>query len=83
MISRRGEEGELSLVYWPSLSQEINGLAKYMREQKDTRFLVLVPRRFIGYRLKDKIGDDALTSFHEEVLEIPLVQERLDRKSVV
>lgn len=76
MISRRGEEGELSLVYWPSLSQEINGLAKYMREQKDTRFLVLVPRRFIGYRLKDKIGDDALTAFHEEVLEIPLVQER-------
>lgn len=76
MISRRGEEGELSLVYWPSLSQEINGLAKYMREQKDTRFLVLVPRRFIGYRLKEKIGDDALTAFHEEVLEIPLVQER-------
>jgi DNA helicase-2/ATP-dependent DNA helicase PcrA len=76
MISKRGEDGEVSLIYWPSLGNEISGLAHFICERKDSRFLVLVPRRFIGYRLKKAIGSDALTSFHEEVLEIPLVQQR-------
>lgn len=76
MISKRGDDGELVLIYWPSLANEINGLAKYIRERKSIRFLVLVPRRFIGYRLKKAVGSDALTSFHEEVLELPLVQAR-------
>jgi len=76
MISKRGEEGQLSLVYWQSVGREIGGLARYMKARKDTRFLVLVSRRFIGYRLKDAVGDDAQTSFHEEVLEVPIVQER-------
>jgi len=83
MISKRGEEGELSLVYWPSFDQEISGLAKYMRHRKDTRFLVLVPRRFIGYRLKKAVGPEALTSFHEEVLEVPIVQERFSLACLV
>lgn len=76
MISKRGEDGDMALVYWPSLGNETSGLAQYIRARKDTRFLVLVPRRFIGYRLKKAIGSDALTSFHEEVLEHPLVQQR-------
>jgi DNA helicase-2/ATP-dependent DNA helicase PcrA len=83
MNSTRGEEGEISPIYWQSVGQEIGGLARYMRARKDTRFLVLVPRRFIGYRLKDAIGDDAQTSFHEEVLEVPLVQERFALASLV
>lgn len=76
MVSKREEEGELALVYWPSVGQEIAGLARYIKERSETKFLVLVPRRFIGYRLKNAIGNDAQTSFHEEVLEVPLVQER-------
>lgn len=76
MVSKREEEGELALVYWPSVGQEITGLARYIKERSETKFLVLVPRRFIGYRLKNAIGNDAQTSFHEEVLEVPLVQER-------
>lgn len=76
MVSKRGEEGELSLIYWPSVGQEISGLARYIKDRSDTKFLVLVPRRFIGYRLKNSVGNDAQTSFHEEVLEVPLVQER-------
>jgi ATP-dependent DNA helicase UvrD/PcrA len=76
MVPKRDEEGELNLVYWRTLEEEIAGLARYMQERKDTRFLVLVPRRFVGYRVKDAIGDAALTSFHEEVLETPLVQQR-------
>jgi superfamily I DNA/RNA helicase len=76
MISKRGEDGDVALVYWSSLGNEISGLAQYIQARKDTRFLVLVPRRFIGYRVKKAIGSDALTSFHEEVLELPLVQQR-------
>jgi superfamily I DNA/RNA helicase len=83
MISKRGEEGELSLIYWRSVDQEIRGLARYIQARKNTQFLVLVPRRFIGYRLKDAIGDEAQTSFHEEVLEEPLVQQRFTLASII
>lgn len=76
MIPMQGGQGELSLIYWPSVGKEIGGLAKYIRERKDTRFLILVPRRSIGYKLKNAVGSDALTSFNQEVLEVPLVQER-------
>lgn len=44
---------------------------------------MLVPRRFIGYRLKDLIGDDARTSFHQEVLQYPLVQQRFTIASIL
>ena len=83
MVSKREEEGELALVYWPSVGQEIAGLATYIKERNETKFLVLVPRRFIGYRLKNAVGNDAQTSFHEEVLEVPLVQERFALASLV
>lgn len=76
MISKRGEEGELALLHWPSVGKEIGGLSRYIKARSNTNFLVLVPRRFFGYRLKAAIGDDAQTSFHEEVLELPVVQER-------
>jgi len=55
----------------------------YIRSQEDKTFLVMVPRRFIGYRLKDRIGDDARTSFHQEVLEHKAVQERFAAASVL
>ena len=74
MISLRGEDGDVALVYWQSIAQEVGGLAKYMQERKDTRFLVLVPRRFI--MLKRALGADAVAAFHEEALEVPAVQER-------
>ena len=54
-----------------------------MRLRQDTRFLVLVPRRFIGYRLQREIGTDALTSFQEEALEIPMVQERFSLATLI
>ena len=76
MISKRDEEGDVSLIHWNSVEQEVQGLAKYMQRRKDKRFLVLVPRRFIGYRLNEATGEDALTSFHEEVLEVPVVAHR-------
>jgi superfamily I DNA/RNA helicase len=83
MFPKRQEIGELSLVYWPSVHHEIEGLARYIKSREDTRFLVLVPRRFIGYRLKDAVGNDAQTSFYEEVLEVPIVQERFALASLI
>ena len=56
MVSKLEEEGELALVYWPSVGQEIAGLARYIKERSETKFLVLVPRRFIGYRSKTQLA---------------------------
>ena len=77
MIPKRMEDGDLSLVHWPRVEDEVAGLSKYVKAKKDKEFLILVHRRFIGYRLKERIGLDAQTSFHEEVLEEKVVQERL------
>jgi len=55
---------------------EIEGLARHIRGREDEEFLVLVPRRFIGYRLRDAIGEDARTEFHQEVLDHELAEER-------
>ncbi len=83
MLPKRPEDGELALVYWPSVGKEISGLSKYVRERPDTKFLILVSRRFIGYKLKKAIGAEALTSFHEEALELALLQERFALASFV
>ncbi len=76
MISKRGELGQLDILYWDNVDDEIAGLAAYVNTKKNEKFLILVPRRFIGYKLRDLIGSDASTSFHEEVLESHLVRER-------
>jgi superfamily I DNA/RNA helicase len=76
MVARRDEVGSATPIYWPTIEDEIEGLARFMRESPDVRFLVLVPRRFIGHRLSELIGGDARTAFHQEVLESPIVQER-------
>jgi DNA helicase-2/ATP-dependent DNA helicase PcrA len=83
MIPKRQEDGELSLVHWPSVDHEVIGLARYVRARSKNEFLILVPRRFIGYRLRDEIGPDARTAFHEEVLDSPLVQARFALASLV
>ena len=75
MIPRSGQRGEQNLVYWKTIDDEIKGLASYINSRPNETFLVLVPRRFIGYRLADNIGDDSRTAFTEEVLEHPVAQE--------
>ena len=67
--------GDLKAVQWETLDDEINGLATYIRAHVEESFLVLVPRRFIGYRLAEAIGDDSKTAFSEQVLEHPIAQE--------
>ncbi len=76
MISKSPYAGEVDYVYWPDMNAEIVGLAAYMQAHPTDKFLVLVPRRVIGYRLKELLGDEARTSFHEQVLRAPIVRER-------
>ena len=71
----RDEHGELVGVHWPTPDEEVKGLAKFIRSRPDEEFTVLVPRRFIGYRLREEIGEDARTEFHEEALEHHIAQE--------
>ena len=75
MIPMRLRAGKRIVVTWASLEEEIAGLAKYIGIHANETFLVLVPRRFIGYLLADAIGEDAKTSFSEQILEHPIAQE--------
>ena len=75
MNPKSGRNGVLTAVQWDNLDDEIEGLANYINAYSDQSFLVLVPRRFIGYRLAEAIGADAKTTFAEEVLDHPIAQE--------
>jgi DNA helicase-2/ATP-dependent DNA helicase PcrA len=75
MVSKSGRNGSLTAVQWNNLDEEISGLTKYISSCPEQSFLVLVPRRFIGYRLAEAIGAEASTSFAEEVLEHPIAQQ--------
>lgn len=76
MTPTKADEGIVDYILWPTLDEEIAGLAEVVQARRDTRFLVLVTRQFIGYRLKALIGDDAVTTFREEVLKVNFVRER-------
>jgi DNA helicase II / ATP-dependent DNA helicase PcrA len=82
MIARRAEAGLAAFVYWPSVEAEVAGLATYIRGRPKDEFLVLVPRRFMGYRLQEAVGEGARTAFRQEVLEYPLTQERFALASI-
>ena len=83
MTSKSARAGELRAIHWPTLDDEINGLAAYIRARADESFLVLVPRRFIGYRLADAIGEDAKTAFSEQILEHSIAQESFAAASLL
>ena len=83
MISRSGRAGKQYLVHWKTIDDETEGLAGYINSRPNETFLVLVPRRFIGYRLAEKIGPDAKTSFTEEVLEHTVAQEAFTALSLL
>ena len=83
MIPNSGREGQLTAVQWRTLDNEIAGLAQHIRRHKEESFLVLVPRRIIGHRLRDAIGSDARTAFAEEALEHPIAQEAFAAASML
>ena len=79
--------GNLDLVHWDSLEEETKGLATYikhrLKSRPDEKFLILVPRLFMGYRLKEEIGEEARTMFREGVLEHPIAQEAFTAASLL
>lgn len=83
MVSTKKDEGSVVFVHWSSIHEEVQGLANYIKSRPENKFLVLVPRRFIGYRLKRAIGTDARTIFYQQVLEHQLVQERFVAGSII
>lgn len=76
MRPTRDLDGETTLVHWSSVEEEVEGLAEYMRRRADQDFLVLVPRKFVGYQLQRAVGDEARTQFREEVLDTAIAEER-------
>lgn len=83
MIAKSQRNGKCVPVYWESLEDEIAGLARYIRAHADQTFLVLVPRRFIGYDLAEAIGEDAKTAFSEQNLEHSIAQESFTTASLL
>ena len=83
MASKRVVTAPVIQVYWPSVEDEVAGLAEFMKADREQSYLVLTPRRFMGYRLKHAIGDDAATSFYEESLETHLARERFTLGSLL
>ena len=83
MLPMSGRRGDLALIQWESIDDEICGLASFINSRSEESFLVLVPRRFIGYRLAKEIGDEARTAFTEEALEHPIAQEVFTAASLI
>lgn len=83
MDPRHPQDGSASLVQWESVDEEIRGLGAHIQARSEDEFLVLVPRRFIGHRLQELIGEEAQTSFYQEVVQHPLVQERFTLASLL
>ena len=83
MIAKSQRNGKCIPVYWESLEDEIAGLARYIRAHANQTFLVLVPRRFIGYSLAEAVGEDAKTTFSEQNLEHSIAQESFTTASLL
>jgi len=70
--------GEVHIVQWPSLQEEAEGLAKFIKARINAgkveagKVLVLCPVRLIGYLIRDALnnaGVRAHSFFQEEILE--------------
>lgn len=83
MNSKSGRMGELKMVQWKTHDDEIRGLTEYINKRAKESFLVLVPRRFIGYRLAYAMGSDARTVFTEGILKHPIAQESFTALSLL
>ena len=72
------EEAEVRVVQWPTHDSEITGVAEFIAQRVATgavhsgQVLVLVPRRLLGYEVRDqllRLGLPAQSFFHEEALD--------------
>ncbi len=77
-------DGEVRIVQWNSIDDEVQGLAAFVKYLIDNRgyqpaeILILTPRRLIGYRIRDELRNLAVQThsfYHEESLEDRNAQE--------
>lgn len=69
--------GEVHIVQWPTLEEEAEGLAEYVRWLVENQgiepgqILVLTPRRLLGYRIRNRLIQHVPVHsfYHEEPLE--------------
>lgn len=71
--------GEINIVQWPTLDDEVNGVVGYVtRKIHDEVFapgevLILSPRRHVGYLIRDRLrerGIEAHSFFREPILDL-------------
>lgn len=71
-------DGEVFIVQWPSLQDEAEGLASFIKQRIEQgtvepgRVLVLAPRRQVGYAIRDALIENNILShsfFYEEALD--------------
>lgn len=71
-------EGDVHIVQWPTLEEEIQGVVGFVRDlvaKKDVEakeILILCPRRVIAYKIRDQLVEadlEAFSFYHEEALE--------------
>jgi len=74
----------VSIIQWGTIEAEVDGLAAGIHEQitRNRRaagdFLVLTPRRLVGYRIRNRLRDLGVSVhsfYHEEALEAGAAQE--------
>ncbi len=75
MIPKSERPGSQAFVHWNTINDELSGLAEYIKRKDNESFLVLVPRRFIGYQLAALIGNESKTYFREQTLENTIAKE--------
>ena len=77
-------EGEIHIVQWNTLENELQGLARYVnhlvtdRNYEPADIIVLTPRRLFGYEIRNQLQDlgiDAHSFYNEEPLEEAEAQE--------
>lgn len=71
-------QGEIHIVQWNDLQNEVDGLAEYINHQisngyfDPSKTIILSPRKYIGYRIRDALrqkGCSAYSFFLEELVE--------------
>jgi superfamily I DNA/RNA helicase len=80
---KKNQNGEVKIIQWKRYENEIDGIVEIIKNEIDQKLvipgdiLVLVPRRLIGYKIRDKLilqNVPAKSYFREDVIKNDLVR---------
>lgn len=88
MVPVRAGDAHVAKIYWDTLNEEIEGIARAIVaiSQSGRAIHVLVTRRFVGHELRRLLEDQgvaAMTSFHEELLQMVAVRRAFTLLSMI